>query len=84
MYNFRVSSFFCFTLPRCAKGTTIFLVSWKCWRNEVLSCYQQVTDLTKIDLNHFLAPLIRVTVNTLHFTNSETKCRSMRSLKWLR
>ena len=62
----------------------VFLVIWKCWWNEVLSCCQLVTDPAGIDLNHFLAPPIRVTTNTLHFANSETKCNSIRSLKWSR
>ena len=68
----------------CAKGMAVFLFAWKCWRNEVLSYCQLVTNSVGINLNHFLAPLVRVTANTLHFANSKTKCSSMRLLKWSR
>ena len=84
MYDFRASHFFCFTFPRCTKGIVVFLIAWKCWSNEVLSCCQLVTDPTGMDLNHFLAPLVKVIAKTLHFANCETRCSSMRSLKWLR
>ena len=62
----------------------VFLVTWKCWRKKVLSCCQMETDPAGMDLNHFLAPPVKVIAKALYFANSETICSSMRSLKWSR
>ena len=74
--------FFYLTFPKWASGTAICLVTWNCLRNGVLSCYQLVTDPGAIDLNHFFAPLFRVTMKILHLAKSDTMCHSIRSLKW--
>ena len=63
-YDFKLSPFYCLTLPKYASGTMNCLVDWNCLINFVLSCCQLVIDPGVIDLNHFLAPLLSVIVNT--------------------
>ena len=53
-------------------------------QKDALSCFQLVIDPSVIDLNHFLAPLLKMTMNTLCFAWSDTICNSIKSLKWSR
>ena len=71
-----------FDIPQMRQQYGELLSRLELLEESMLNCCQLVINLDAIAFNHFLAPFVKITKNTLYLAISDTKFSSMRLLKW--